>query len=72
MKKLSMLLSLFLCTVVLAEDAPKDATVLFDGKDLSKWAYKKDGSEAKWPLVADGVRGIFALSPPTHCLALMW
>src|SRR6202171_6182351 len=27
--------------------APSDATVLFDGKDLSKWAHK-DGSAAKW------------------------
>ena len=26
---------------------PSDAVVLFDGKDLSKWAYK-DGSAAKW------------------------
>jgi hypothetical protein len=34
------------------EDAQKK--VLFDGKDESSWVYKKDGSEAKWPLVADG------------------
>ena len=27
--------------------APSDALVLFDGKDLSKWAHK-DGSAAKW------------------------
>jgi 3-keto-disaccharide hydrolase len=27
--------------------APSDAVVLFDGKDLSKWAYK-DGTAAKW------------------------
>ena len=27
--------------------APSDAVVLFDGKDLSKWAHK-DGSAAKW------------------------
>src|SRR2546430_16429758 len=26
---------------------PSDAVVLFDGKDLSKWAHK-DGSPAKW------------------------
>ena len=32
--------------------APADAIVLFDGKDLSKWAHK-DGSPAKWK-VADG------------------
>lgn len=31
---------------------PSDAVVLFDGKDLSKWA-QKDGSEAKWK-VGDG------------------
>ncbi len=29
--------------------APSDATVLFDGKDLSKWQMK-DGSPAKWKL----------------------
>ena len=28
--------------------APSDAVVLFDGKDLSKWRSKKDGSDAKW------------------------
>jgi hypothetical protein len=28
--------------------APNDATVLFDGKDLSQWKMEKDGSEAKW------------------------
>src|SRR5258708_30102561 len=27
---------------------PSDAIVLFDGKDLSQWAVKKDGSPAKW------------------------
>jgi len=32
--------------------APEDAIVLFDGKDLSKWAHK-DGSAAKWK-VSDG------------------
>jgi len=32
--------------------APSDAVVLFDGKDLSKWAHK-DGSAAKWK-VANG------------------
>src|SRR6202140_4632106 len=32
--------------------APADAIVLFDGKDLSKWAHQ-DGSPAKW-IVADG------------------
>jgi hypothetical protein len=32
---------------------PKDAVVLFDGKDLSKWQKYPDGGEAKWT-VADG------------------
>ena len=32
---------------------PSDATVLFDGKDISHWVSKKDGSPAKWT-VADG------------------
>ena len=27
---------------------PSDAIVLFDGKDLSQWVEKKDGSPAKW------------------------
>src|ERR1700758_4552325 len=27
---------------------PSDAVVLFDGKDLSQWVVKKDGSPAKW------------------------
>jgi len=29
-------------------DAPSDAVILFDGKDLSKWKMEKDGSEAQW------------------------
>lgn len=33
--------------------APSDAIVLIDGKDLSKWQNKKDGSPAKWK-VGDG------------------
>src|SRR5258708_4396879 len=28
--------------------APSDAVILFDGKDLSQWVVKKDGSPAKW------------------------
>jgi len=28
--------------------APSDALVLFDGKNLSQWKAKSDGSEAKW------------------------
>lgn len=35
-----------------AGEAPSDAIVLFDGKDLSKWN-KTDGSDAKWD-VKDG------------------
>ncbi len=31
-----------------AGTAPSDATVLFDGTDLSKWKMDKDGSDAKW------------------------
>jgi hypothetical protein len=38
---------------VFAEGLPQNAIVLFDGKDLSKWASRKDGSEAKWKLVGD-------------------
>lgn len=33
--------------------APSDATVLFDGKDLSKWKMEKGGGEAEWK-VQDG------------------
>lgn len=31
-----------------AGTAPSDATVLFDGRNLSKWKMEKDGSEAQW------------------------
>jgi hypothetical protein len=31
-----------------AGDAPSDAIVLFDGKDLSQWECAKDGGPAKW------------------------
>jgi hypothetical protein len=40
--------------------APSDAVVLFDGKDLSKWAHK-DGSAAKWK-VANGYAEVVANS----------
>jgi Domain of Unknown Function (DUF1080) len=40
--------------------APSDAVVLFDGKDLSKWAHK-DGSAAKWKLE----NGYFEVVPKT-------
>jgi hypothetical protein len=35
-------------------EAPSDAIVLFDGKNLDKWASSRDDSPAKWT-VADGV-----------------
>jgi hypothetical protein len=38
--------------------APSDAVILFDGKDLSKWAHK-DGSAAKWK-VANGYAEVVA------------
>jgi hypothetical protein len=41
--------------------APADAIVLFDGKDLSKWKQKADGSDAKWK-IADGY---FQVAPKT-------
>ncbi len=34
-------------------DAPSDAVILFDGKDLSGWKSLRDGGEAKWD-VTDG------------------
>jgi len=33
--------------------APSDAIILFDGKDLSKWASARNGQDATWP-VKDG------------------
>jgi hypothetical protein len=35
-------------------DAPSDAVILFDGKNLDKWATVSDGSPAKWK-VHDGI-----------------
>lgn len=35
-------------------DAPSDANILFDGKNLDKWEMVKDGSPANWT-VADGI-----------------
>ena len=32
-------------SVALADEPPKNATVLFDGKDLSKWSSRTDGGE---------------------------
>jgi hypothetical protein len=44
-----------------AGKAPSDATVLFDGKDLSAWASSKDGSAAKWKVT----EGYFEVVPKT-------
>jgi 3-keto-disaccharide hydrolase len=41
--------------------APSDAVVLFDGKDLSQWVQKKDGSPAKWKVES----GYFEVVPKT-------
>src|SRR5947207_10625296 len=38
---------------------PSDATILFDGTDLSQWESAKDGSSAKWA-VKDGVMQVVA------------
>ena len=35
-------------------DAPSDAVILFDGKNLDKWVSVSDGSAAKW-IVSDGI-----------------
>lgn len=35
-------------------DAPSDAVILFDGKNLDKWASVSDGSPAKW-IVDNGI-----------------
>jgi hypothetical protein len=35
-------------------DAPSDAIILFDGKNLDEWVQNADGSPAKWD-VADGI-----------------
>jgi hypothetical protein len=34
-------------------DAPSDAIILFDGKDMSQWMSSKDGSAPKWKIVGD-------------------
>src|SRR5437660_1628442 len=41
--------------------APSDAVALFDGKDLSPWPQKKDGSPAKWKVE----NGYFEVRPKT-------
>jgi len=45
----------------LAGRPPSDAVVLFDGKDLSQWVEKKDGSPAKWKVE----NGHFEVVPKT-------
>ncbi len=42
-------------------DAPSDAIVLFDGKDLSQWVSAKDGSVPKWKVID----GRFEVEPGT-------
>jgi len=42
-------------------DAPSDAIILFDGKDLSQWVSAKDGSAPKWNIV----NGILEVAPRT-------
>lgn len=34
-----------------SSDAPSDAIILFDGKDLSQWVSAKDDSPAKWTVI---------------------
>src|SRR5665647_552959 len=46
-------------------DAPSDAIILFDGKNLDQWVSLKDNSAAKWP-VADGV---FTVNKPSGDIA---
>lgn len=47
-----------------AGTAPSDATVLFDGKDLSRWKQEKDSSEAQWKVE----NGYFEVVPKTGYL----
>ncbi|MCU0324508.1 MAG: DUF1080 domain-containing protein [Spirosomaceae bacterium] len=42
-------------------DAPSDAIILFDGKDLSQWVSAKDGSAPKWKVID----GRFEVEPGT-------
>lgn len=42
-------------------EAPSDAIVLFDGKNLDQWAMTKDGSPAKWVVK----NGYFEVLPGT-------
>jgi hypothetical protein len=39
----------------LNEKPPKDAVVLFDGKNLDHWVYKNGGKPAEWTLLEGGV-----------------
>src|SRR5437588_12579471 len=34
-------------------DAPSDAIILFDGKNLDEWVQNSDGSPAKWDVKGD-------------------
>lgn len=42
-------------------DAPSDATVLFDGKNLDNWVSGKDGGPARWTVA----KGILTVKPGT-------
>ena len=46
-----------------ASDAPSDAIVLFDGKNLDQWASVKDGSPAQWTV--DSKDGFFTVKKGT-------
>jgi len=36
-------------------DAPSDAIILFDGKNLDQWVQNNDGSAAKWDIIDDAL-----------------
>ncbi|HKO80916.1 MAG TPA: DUF1080 domain-containing protein, partial [Chitinophagaceae bacterium] len=42
-------------TPVIGNKPPSDATVLFDGKDLSQWQGEKDNKEAQWTVDKEGI-----------------
>jgi hypothetical protein len=46
-------------------DAPSDAIVLFDGKNLDQWVTLKDNSSAKWPVS----KGVFTVNKPSGDIA---
>ena len=46
-------------------EAPSDAIILFDGKNLDQWVSLKDGSPAKWPVS----NGVFTVNKPSGDIA---